>query len=98
MLTCAPSRLCTILVCMDRLRETLRAAIEAAPCSVRKLADQAGLAHTTLLRIQTGAMRPTPAVARKVAEALETWSEECGEAAARLRDELAKIQREEGEQ
>jgi transcriptional regulator with XRE-family HTH domain len=72
---------------MDTLRQALLEAIDAAPCSDRALAREAGLAHTTLIRIREGRLHATPAVLERVAAALERWSGQCGMAAEKLRAE-----------
>jgi hypothetical protein len=75
---------------MDSLRRVLLNAIDDAPCSDRALAREAGLAHSTLIRIRAGTLHATPAVAAKVAAALERWGERCNTAAGRLHSEIRK--------
>ena len=77
----------TILETMARLRKALLEAIDSAPCSDRALAREAGLAHTTLVRIRAGTLNATPAIVDKVVEALERWGAQCSRAAERLRRE-----------
>jgi len=71
---------------MDRLTDAVIQGLKAAPCSLRALARTAGVSHVQLLHITQGKRRATPAVARRVARALERWSETCGRAAARIRE------------
>jgi len=59
------------------LRTALRRALAGAPCTLRELARAAGVAHSTLLRIQTGERPASPAVAARVAGALRTWGTRC---------------------
>jgi hypothetical protein len=61
----------------DALSRAVTRALEAAPCSVRALAKAADVPHSTLVRIQSGALRATPDVAHAVAVALKGWSREC---------------------
>jgi hypothetical protein len=68
----------------DLTREVL-AAIAAAPCSQRALAREAGVAHTLLIQVQQGAFRATPALAEKIAAALDRWGTGCLDAARRVR-------------
>ena len=70
---------------MDRLTEAVIRGLKTAPCSLRALARTAGVSHVQLLHITQGKRRATPAVARRVARALESWSETCARAAARIR-------------
>lgn len=77
---------------MNSLRKALLDAIDSAPCSDRALARQAGVAHTTLVRIQAGTLNATPAIVDKVARALEEWGTACHSAAEQLRQESSKGQ------
>ena len=63
----------------------VRAAIAAAPCTLRALARAAGLSHNTLARLRRGNLIATPSAALKLAEALEEWGATCQQAAKRLR-------------
>ena len=67
------------------LTNAVARAIERAPCSLRALANEAGLAPSTLSRIRSGKRSATPEVARAVAEALDRWGERCGELARSVR-------------
>ncbi len=69
-----------------RLTRAVQTAIAAAPCSVNRLAQAAEVPQSTLSRIQAGIYEATPSVAAAVAEALEQWSDQCADAAARIRD------------
>jgi len=62
---------------LDPLTAALRRALHQAPCSVRALAREAGVPHSTLVRIQGGALKASPAVAGAIAQALRTWGHRC---------------------
>jgi len=59
------------------LTAAVRRAIQSAPCSTRALASEAGITHSTLVRIGDGSREATPAVAEAVARALRTWGARC---------------------
>jgi hypothetical protein len=73
---------------MPDLNRITRKAIGAAPCSVRKLAQEAGLSHALLVYIGKGERQVTPAVAEAIADALDRWSKQCAAAAALIRSTL----------
>ena len=60
-------------------------AMESAPCSLRALADAAGVDHTTLVRVRRGERAATQDLAAKVATALEAWGWDCTQAAKAIR-------------
>ena len=68
----------------------VRRSIEAAPCSMRALARQAGVQQTTLVRILSGEREATLATARAVAAALHDWSHTCTKAAEGLDRAISK--------
>ena len=68
------------------LSATVRRAIERAPCSVRALAREAGLAHTTLTRIRDGETTVTPTAAAAIARALRAWGNRCNQLATDIED------------
>jgi hypothetical protein len=70
----------------DKLTRAVKTAIGQAPCSMKKLADTAGVPHSTLSRIKDGILGATPDVASKVARALERWGDNCHKAAGRIRN------------
>ncbi len=78
---------------MDRgaLTEIVARAVEDAPCSLRALAREAGVPHSTLIRIVNGERDATPAVARAVAEALRRWSDQCAASAAGIERRLRQV-------
>ena len=83
---CAPNP--TALICCSmskRLTDAVRAAITAAPCSIRRLAQMAGVPAPTLWRISKRELGASPDVADAVAIALERWSQDCAKAAERIR-------------
>ena len=67
------------------LADEIRAALVAAPCSLRALSRAANVSHTVLVQIRRGTFIATPTVAVKLAEALERWGAGCQRAAKRLR-------------
>ncbi len=70
---------------MDRLTQAVAQGIKAARLSLRLLARHAGVSHVQLFRIMRGERRATPAVAKKVAKALESYGKSLAQAAARIR-------------
>jgi DNA-binding XRE family transcriptional regulator len=66
------------------LTRAVQAAIAAAPCSVNRLAQAAGVPQSTLSRIESGIYEASPPVAAAVAKALRQWSKRCERAAARI--------------
>lgn len=70
---------------MDRLTDAVVRALGAAPCSLRALARTARVSHVQLLHLTQGKRRATPAVAAKVAAALDAWSADCARGAQRIR-------------
>ena len=77
---------------MEDLQESLLAAIEEAPASMRALAREAGIPHSTLVRIRQGRLGVTPAVARAVADALQEWSTVCTEGSDGLKRALSQVE------
>jgi hypothetical protein len=69
----------------DRLTETVKLAVEGAPCSVRALARAAGVPDSTLVRIVAGERAATPALAAAVARALDGWGSRCRQLAQTVR-------------
>ena len=72
---------------MTRLTDAVRKGIDAVP-NVSALAKAAGVSQSLLARIQTGERQATPAVARKVAQALIVWGAKAVRAAGRIRQAL----------
>ena len=70
---------------MSKLASEVARAVEAQPCSLRKLAAAAGVSDTLLRKIVQGDRTATPATARAVAEALERWARNASASARRLR-------------
>jgi transcriptional regulator with XRE-family HTH domain len=75
---------------MSHLEEALLQALERAPGSLRAIAREAGVPHSTLVRIKQGERGVTPEVAKAVADALRRWSGRCGSAEGLLRDALSQ--------
>lgn len=73
---------------MQSVTKAAQHALAIAPCSLRALAAQAGVPHTTLVRIRAGERDATPEVATALAAALEMWARECGGAARDIRTTL----------
>ncbi len=72
------------------LHQTFIEALELAPSSIRALAREAGVPHSSLVRIRQGVLRVTPGVARAVAEALEGWGKRCSGSARGIRSALGE--------
>ena len=72
---------------MTRLTDAVRKGIDEVP-NVSALAKAAGVSQSLLARIQTGERQATPAVARKVAQALIVWGAKAVRAAGRIRQAL----------
>lgn len=75
---------------IDAVTTAVRQALRHAPCSTRALAKEAGVPHSTLVRIVAGSRNATAAVGRKVARALYLWAERC-EGLANAVAEAAKV-------
>ncbi len=60
-----------------RITTQVRRAIDAAPCSLRELARDAGVPHSTLVRIRSGEREATVDVAQRLARALRAWGTRC---------------------
>ena len=56
---------------MNSLTEAVRRALAEAPASVRALAKEAGIPHSTLVRIKQGQLGASVAVASALLKALE---------------------------
>ena len=74
---------------MTRLTDAVRKGIDAVP-NVSALARAAGVSQSLLARIQTGDRQATPAVARKVAQALIVWGAKAVRAAGRIRQAIPR--------
>ena len=74
---------------MTRLTHAVRKGIDAVP-NVSALAKAAGVSQSLLARIQTGERQATPAVARKVAQALIVWGAKAVRAAGRIRQAIPR--------
>lgn len=75
---------------IDVLTAAVRRALREAPCSTRALAKEAGIPHSTLVRITGGTRNATPAVAEALARALRVWSERCERLAKAVESAAAK--------
>jgi hypothetical protein len=62
---------------MDPLSAAVAQALQQAPCSVRALAREAGVPHSSLVRIQAGQLRATTELAEAVAKGLRRWGDRC---------------------
>ena len=74
---------------MTRLTDAVRKGIDAVP-NVSALAKAAGVSQSLLARIQSGDRQATPAVARKVAQALIVWGAKAVRAAGRIRQAIPR--------
>src|SRR2546428_13983084 len=68
------------------LASEIRAAIAAAPCTLRALARASNVSHTVLVQIRRGTFLATPLVARRLAGALGTLGVTCPPAGTRVRE------------
>ena len=75
----------------DTLTKATVRAIEAAPCSMRALAEQAGVSAALLTYVMQGKRRATPEVATAIADALDAWAESCRNEAQRLRRKIKEV-------
>ena len=66
----------------DLLTSTVLRALRKTPCSLRALAREAGIPHSTLVRILDGSRNASPDVAEALMSAFGRWSVACGEAAS----------------
>lgn len=69
----------------SKLTKAVKAAMDKAPCSINKLAEDAGVPQSTLSRIQAGKLGATPEVAQRIAAALKRWGDICHKAANSIR-------------
>ena len=70
---------------MHKTTAAVQYAIDHVPCSLRRLADAAGVDHSVLVRIRSGERQATRDVAEKVRDALASWASECQSAERILR-------------
>jgi transcriptional regulator with XRE-family HTH domain len=75
---------------MIHLEEAVRRALAEAPGSVREIAREAGVDHSTLVRIRRGDRGATRDVARALADALGRWAGRCSSAEGILRQSLSQ--------
>ena len=75
---------------MAQLDESVRRALTDAPGSLRALSREAGVPHSTLVRIRQGDRGVTPEVAKALADALERWSDSCAAGASLVRSTLSQ--------
>jgi plasmid maintenance system antidote protein VapI len=64
----------------------LRRVLEQQPCSLRRLAEVAGVDHATLLKVVAGERNLTASVAAKLVKALRQWGDSCNRLAQQLED------------
>jgi 4'-phosphopantetheinyl transferase len=77
----------------SRLSLTVRDAVANAPGTLRALAREAGVPHTTLVRVGKGEIEATPALAESLANVFERWGEVCKLYGFRVRQELYRAER-----
>jgi len=75
---------------MSKSEEAVLRAIADAPGSLRALSREAGVPHSTLVRIKKGQRGATPEVAKRLADALERWAGSCSSGADLLRGSLSQ--------
>lgn len=61
-----------------------RAAFDAIPVRLRRLAAEARVSYSTLSRIQRGKLKASPGVARAVARVLRRWGRRCSGAGEQI--------------
>jgi hypothetical protein len=66
----------------DTLTALVRRALREAPCSLRALAREADVPHSTLVRIRGGSLNASPEVADALVKALERWASQTRKLAA----------------
>jgi hypothetical protein len=62
---------------MTKLSTAVRRAIRDSPCSIRALAREAGVSHSTLVLIRGGKIEASLDVAVSVSTALLSWGNTC---------------------
>lgn len=72
----------------------VRDAVANAPATLRALAREAGVPHTTLVRVGAGEIEASPALAERLAAVFERWGEVCKRHGFRVRQELYRVERE----
>jgi hypothetical protein len=75
---------------MSKLEEAVLRALEEAPGSLRAIAREAKVPHSTLVRIRGGERGATAEVARALAGALHRWGSRCSSAERLLRHSLSQ--------
>jgi hypothetical protein len=65
----------------DAVTEAVLRALDLIPCSQRSLAVAADVPHSTLVRIRSGELGASPAVATALAAVLQRWAADCQKAA-----------------
>ncbi len=70
---------------MNALTKSVIAALDAVPCSDRKLAEAAGVQPASIARARTGQRPIPPAVADALAAALLRWARDCQRGARAIR-------------
>jgi hypothetical protein len=81
---------------VDPLTAAVRRALRDVPCSIRALAREAGVSHSTLVLIKGGSLNASVEVADAVSRSLFTWGERCGRMAAEITQKRNKREREYG--
>lgn len=74
----------------ERLTDSVAAAVDETPTSIRALARAADVPHASLVNIRQGKMSATPQLARAVAEALEQEGEKMTNLSNQVREALAE--------
>ena len=76
---------------MDRaLRGALRQALEQTPGSIRELAREVGVEHSTLIRLREGDWSVTPEMAARLVAALRRYAARCEASADKLESAARK--------
>ena len=75
---------------MSQREEAIRRALAEVPGSLRAVARETGVAHSTLVRILNGERNATPEVVEALADALGRWADRCSSAESLLRTSLTQ--------
>lgn len=79
---------------MNAITRAVQHSLANSPVSLRELARRIGISHVQLARIASGDRNATPAVARAVADGLDTIATEAMTASKRVRRSLTNQERE----
>jgi hypothetical protein len=75
------------------LTAAVRRALRGTPFSLRALAREAEVPHSSLVRIQAGQLNASPDMAASLARALRKWGRQCNRLAATIEDGMKPRQK-----